>query len=141
MDEYRTHLIEILDRIQSYGFYLQMKRCMFLLPRISYRGSVKNKNDLRLDTNKIAPRFPSTKTTLQSFLGMANYYDNFMPNMPQLLVTLNNLWEKDTNWFWSLQCQKITEKVLLSEIALIHYNPHLPIIVGRCGFIAQKSRL
>ena len=48
---------------------------------------------------------PDNVTTLQSFLGLANYYPSFIKNLHDLRAPLNQLLKKDKNWRWTPECQ------------------------------------
>jgi hypothetical protein len=44
-----------------------------------------------------APR-PENVSQVRSFVGLINYYHNFLPNLPTLLQPLNQLLEKERRW-------------------------------------------
>ena len=75
---------------------------------------------------------PDNIVSLQSFLGLANYYQVFIQNMHDLRTLLNELLKKDKTWDWTAECQETFEKIkktLTSELFLTLYNPDLKIIV------------
>ena len=41
---------------------------------------------------------PTNVSSLQSFLGLANYYSNYIPNMHTRRAPLNKLLKKDVKW-------------------------------------------
>ena len=43
---------------------------------------------------------PGDITELQSFLGLANYYQSFIPSLHNLRALLNALLKKDSTWKW-----------------------------------------
>ena len=49
---------------------------------------------------------PINVSSLQSFLGLANCYCNYIPNMHTLKAPLNKLLKKDVKWNWLVNCQK-----------------------------------
>ena len=72
-------------------------------------------------------------TKLQAFLGFANYYNEYIPNMHELRSPLNNLLKKDIIWDWSDKCQSAFEeikKVLTSDLPLAHFDLKLEILVA-----------
>ena len=76
---------------------------------------------------------PHNVATLQSFLGLANYYQVFISGMHELRAPLNNLLKKGTKWNWSVECESAFQKIkdtLTSELFLTHFNPQLPVIVA-----------
>ena len=76
---------------------------------------------------------PENVSALQSFLGLANDYQVFIPDMYNLRAPLNEFLKKDKDWEWAPECQEVFVKikeVLLSDLFLTHYNPDLDIIVA-----------
>ena len=76
---------------------------------------------------------PENTTQLQSFLGLANYYQNFIPKMHELRAPLNQLLKKDKCWEWTSECQSAFEeikKILTSNLFLTYFNPELDTIVA-----------
>ena len=78
---------------------------------------------------------PSSRnvTELQSFLGLANFYQVFIKNMYELRAPLNDLLKKDKKWKWTTEYQAAFEKIkttLTSELFLTHFDPKLNIIVA-----------
>ena len=75
---------------------------------------------------------PRNVNELQSFLGLANFYQVFIKNMHELRAPLNDLLKKDKRWKLTTECQAAFEKIkttLTSELFLTHFDPKLNIIV------------
>ena len=75
---------------------------------------------------------PENVTTLQSFLGLANYYQSFIKNMHNLRAPLNELL-KDKKWKWTPICQTAFDQIkksLTSDLFFTHYDSILEIIVA-----------
>ncbi|KAA3673841.1 uncharacterized protein DEA37_0012248 [Paragonimus westermani] len=137
VDDHIQHLHTVFQRIRDYGFTLRIEKCKIMLSNIRYLGSIIDETGRRPDPDKIAAiatlPVPKDKTALQSFLGLVNYYNNFVPNMHDLRAPLNKLLQINSEWVWSNACQSSFERikqVLLSDLLLTHYNPNLPIIVA-----------
>ncbi|XP_026441989.1 uncharacterized protein K02A2.6-like, partial [Papaver somniferum] len=137
IEQHRKHVFQVFERIKEYGFTLKDTKCEFFLDKIKYLGQIIDRNGRRPDPErsiaiKNMPE-PHNITTLQSFLGLANYYQSFIPNMHTLRAPLNELLRKDKDWNWTSECKMAFEKlkeVLTSELFLTHYNPKLDIIVA-----------
>ena len=70
---------------------------------------------------------PTNVASLQSFLGLANYYSNNIPSMYTLRGPLNKLLRKEVKWSWSVDCQQVFENLktaLTSGLNLTHYDPN-----------------
>ena len=136
-EEHKKHVFEVFNRIQEYGFKVKENKCDFFLERIKYLGHIIDKNGRRPDPDrstaiKNMPE-PTNITSLQSFLGLANYYQSFIPKMYELRAPLNELLKKEKAWVWTPECQVAFDKIketLTSELFLTHFNPELPIIVA-----------
>ena len=85
-------------RINDYGFKFSSEKCEFFMSQIKYLGQVINAKVRTLDPERAEPiksmLIPNNVTKLQAFLGLANYYGMYIPNMQNLWVTLNNLLKK-----------------------------------------------
>ena len=95
-----------------------------------------------------APR-PTDVPRLQSFLGLVNFYNRFIPNASRVLFPLNQLLQKDTPWEWSEECEAAfieVKRVLSSTDFVLHYDPSQPVVecdaspfgVGAC--LLQNDR-
>ena len=76
---------------------------------------------------------PTNVSTLQAFLGLANYHGNFITNMHILRAPLNKLLKKDSKWNWSTEYQSAFDeikKILMSDLNLTHYDPKKDVIVA-----------
>ena len=75
---------------------------------------------------------PTNVSELQAFLGLANYYRNFISNMHMLRAPLNKLLRKDKKRNCSKEYQKAFEqmkKILTWDLSLMYFNPKKDIIV------------
>jgi len=54
---------------------------------------------------------PKTVRDIRKFLGLANYYRQFMKDFAKLARPLNNLTRKDERWKWKEQQQKAFEQL------------------------------
>ena len=85
IDEHIRNLDTVLGRIETSGFKLNKSKCYFLRPRIEYLGHSIDEEGLRPTEEKVkaikdVPK-PKNVAELRSFLGIINYYGQFLPNM------------------------------------------------------------
>ena len=76
---------------------------------------------------------PQNITQLKSFLGLINYYRNFLPDLSLLLVPLNNLLQKGTKWNWTETQQAAFDKaksLLQSSVVLAHYDASKKLVLA-----------
>lgn len=130
----RLHMV--LQKLQDVGLTLQQEKCEFFKDEIEYLGYVINKNGLKKSPKKVdailgAP-VPTNVTKLQSFLGLVNYYRNFVPNASSILSPLYSLLEKGKKWCWEDEHQKAFDtmkKCLTSDLVLAHFNQKAKVIL------------
>ena len=137
MEQHKQHVHQVFKKIQDYGFKLKESKCDFFMEKIKYLGHIIDKEGRRPDPERsIAIKempAPQNVSSLQSFLGLANYYQTFIPNMHDLRAPLNELLKKDKAWEWTPECHRAFEKIkeiLTSDLFLTHFNPDLEIIVA-----------
>ncbi|XP_045537055.1 uncharacterized protein K02A2.6-like [Papilio machaon] len=135
-EEHLSRLGAVLQRLEEAGLSLQKEKCEFFKNEISYLGYVINKYGLKKSPEKVkaimdAPR-PTNVSQLQSFLGLANYYRNFVPGASTVLSPLYDLLKKNSKWEW---CKVHSDaflsikKFLASDSVLAHFDPNAKLIL------------
>ena len=75
------------------------------MEKIKYLTYIIDKDGRSLDLERASAikdmPTPENVSALQSFLGLANYYQVFIPNMHNLRAPLNELVKKDKDWDWT----------------------------------------
>ena len=122
---------------------------------MKYLGYVISADGLKPDLGKVraivdAPA-PHDVQSLQSFLGLVNFYCRFIPNLSSLLHPLHALLRKDVPWVWSDECQQVFSTIkqqFLSSPCLVHYSNDLPLLlevdtspygIGSCLYHVSES--
>ena len=116
MEEHRGHVHSVFSQIQDYGFKIKESKCDFFIKEIKYLDHIIDKDSRWPDPEWAAAiknmPAPENVTSLQSFLGLANYYQAFIPSMHNLRALLNELWRKHKAWEWTSECQKAFDKTI-----------------------------
>uniref|UniRef100_A0AC34GW48 Integrase catalytic domain-containing protein n=1 Tax=Panagrolaimus sp. ES5 TaxID=591445 RepID=A0AC34GW48_9BILA len=76
---------------------------------------------------------PKDVSTLRSFLGLVNYYQNFVSMMRDLRQPLDDLLKKDAEWSWTDTQENAVQAIknaLTDRCMLTHFDPRLPITVA-----------
>lgn len=93
--EHENHLRQVFTRLQEYGMVINVSKCVFGAPEVTFLGyRISESGTKPLDTKVQAIRdFPPPKDvrSLRRFLGMANFYRRFLPDAAQTQVPLNAL--------------------------------------------------
>lgn len=106
-DTFKEHmkvLEEVLKRLRDYGLFVKPKKCTFAAPEIKLLGHIIGRNGISPDPAKVeaVASFPdpTSKTELRAFLGLVNYYRNYIPNCSVIMAHLNYLLREDVPWYW-----------------------------------------
>ena len=93
--ELHRNLIKVFAQIREFGFKVKEAKCDFCMNKIKYLGHIIDKDRRRPDPERATAikdmAAPDNVTTLQSFLGLANYYQSFIKNLYDLRASLNEL--------------------------------------------------
>ena len=91
--EFLTNLRSVFERFRLKNLKLKARKCRFGLKRIEYVGQVIDKDGLSMSKEKIETvlNFPLPKevTALRRFLGLANYFRQFVPFHSQKVKPLH----------------------------------------------------
>ena len=97
-EDHLRKLDQVLSRLQAAGLTLKKQKCEFALPSVQYLGHIINAQGLHPSPKKVeavrSARQPTNLTELKSFLGLINYYINFVPNLSSLLSPIYRLLSK-----------------------------------------------
>lgn len=135
-----THLDrlrKVLSKLSDAGLTLQREKCEFFKNSVNYLGYVINKHGLQTCPNKVqaiinAPE-PKNVTDIKRFLGLVNYYRNFIPNASSILGPVHELLRTGAEWEWGERQREAVRRVrreLASERVLAHYEPAAQLVLA-----------
>ena len=73
---------------------------------------------------------PSTKQEPQSFIGMVNYLNSYIPHMSDLTSNLRNLLKKDSLFQWTETHEtefQLLKRAITKDANLQYFNPKKPV--------------
>lgn len=136
MAEHDKNLEKLLQRLEENGFTVAYNKCFFRKNTVDFLGYQINEKGLHISPNKMDAinriARPSTVTELKSFLGIVNYYAQFIYNYATIATPLFNLLKNNVRFKWSKACEGAFKKIkslLTSHEVLIHYDQDRPIKV------------
>ncbi|GBG59795.1 hypothetical protein CBR_g54898 [Chara braunii] len=136
VEEHAQHVETVLSLLRQHKYKVNLEKCEFGRTRILYLGHEVSAEGIRPEDAKVAsigdwPR-PPTVTEVKSFLGMCNYYRNFVKNYSTVASPLTDLTRLDTPWDWSDECAaafKRLKHALMNHEVLMVPDPQKPFIV------------
>ena len=135
--EHLSLVDEVLTRLKNQGLKAKLSKCEFAVPGVDYMG-------YRLDGEGIHPLeekvqaivdvpSPRNVSELRSFLGLLNFYGQFIPNLSTLLQPLHELLQNGVKWDWNDECESAFQKSksqLLSSDVLVPYEVNRELILA-----------
>ena len=104
--EHLKHLKEVLERLRAAGLRLKPKKCLFLREEVPYLGHVISASGIKPDPSKTAEvkafPVPCDVMAVHQFLGLASYYQWFVPGFASIAALLRALTKKNTPFQWTL---------------------------------------
>ncbi|XP_016492053.1 putative mitochondrial protein AtMg00860 [Nicotiana tabacum] len=104
LEEHLEHLRKVLVRLREHELYTKLSKCFFTQKRIDFLGHVIKEGKIKMDQQKIQVITdwmpPKDIHVLRAFLGVCNFYRQFMKNYSLIAVLLTKLLKKVTTWDW-----------------------------------------
>jgi len=99
MSKHHWHVKEVLKCLCKAGFYAKAEKCEFHSESVEYLGYILSSSGLTMSNNKIKIiqdwSEPKKVKDIQSFLGFANFYHQFIFNYSDIVIPLTYLTQKD----------------------------------------------
>lgn len=137
--DFKSHidtLKKVLAKLQSAGLRLNPDKCVFFQDRISYLGFDIDRNGLSKNSRHVesvlnAPD-PGDVHEVRAFIGMVNFYSQFIPNFAEKMEPLYELLRKGIQFNFSSACRaayELLKRELTSNRVLVHFDPKKPIVL------------
>ncbi|XP_064466262.1 uncharacterized protein K02A2.6-like [Ornithodoros turicata] len=137
VQEHDERISEVLTRLSQAGLKLNEKKCVFLTREVTFLGFCVDARGIRPTQDKVDAiryaRKPSNVRELQSFLGLLNFYDRFLPNKATELECLYRLLDKNATWKWAKEHDAAFHRVkqlLRYDRLLVHYDVKRPLTLS-----------
>ena len=108
MEDHKKHVWEVLRRLHQHKLFVKPEKCEFHLDSVEYLRYFLSPDSLTMSADKVKaicdwPE-PQKVKDIQSFLGFANFYCQFIFNYSDIVVPLTRLTWKDAPWNFTDQC-------------------------------------
>ncbi len=136
---FEQHLIdleELFKRLVDAEFSIKLTKCHFGQREVNYLGHTINEHGVSPDENKLKVikdfPYPTNLTELRSFLGMLNYYNQFIEDFAHIAAPLYDLTRKEIKFEMNEQRREAVDKLkqkLLTAPILRHPNFQSPFTI------------
>jgi len=108
-EEHAEHLRIILQRLREHNLYAKFSKCEFWLKRVQFLGHVISEDGISVDSSKIQDvlnwKTPESILVIRSFLGLAGYYRQFVPDFSKIARPMTELLKKGVRFNWDDKCK------------------------------------
>lgn len=130
----RLRLHEVLQLFCNYNIKINVEKCQFFQQKVEYLGYTVSQHGIQPTGELVkciqdAPA-PTSKAELQSYLGLLNFYHDYIPHAGHKLTPLYNLVKNNAEWEWSNECNRCFEeskKWVCEDSVLVFYDPQQPL--------------
>jgi len=134
--QHRSHVKEVLKRLQKVGLYAKAEKCEFHSDSVEYLGYVLSSSGLTMSDAKVKTiqEWPEPKKVkdIQSFLDFTNFYRCFIFNYSDIVIPLTCLTRKNTPWNFDDDCRiafNTLKQAFTSAPILTHWVPDTQLVV------------
>ena len=131
---FHSSLESLFSRCKMDNIKLNAGKSVIGPPRLHILGRVVGPKTIQVDPGRLEAlknlKPPTTKTTLHSFLGLAQWYSMFIPNYSKLTEPLWDLMKQHIAFTWTEAQQQAWQAVIQAIIeapALVHVIPGAPL--------------
>jgi hypothetical protein len=86
-----------------------LSKCEFWLKKVTFLGYVISKGGISVDLSKVQDvlswKAPACVGDIQSFLGLAGYYQRFIEGFSRISKPMTELLKKDKKFEWTPACE------------------------------------
>lgn len=155
-EDLKTHderLKKVLERLRSYEFVLNHKKCEFGVKELTFLGWRISERGCQPTNEKVEAiqsfRSPTNAEEVRSFLGLVNFVGSCIPNLSTISAPLRGLLKKGAKFVWTekeREAFEIMKKALKSDTVLCFFDPKAEAVlmvdaspVGLGAILLQKG--
>ena len=116
---------EVIRRLEENNLYVKPEKCKWKVREVGFLEVVIGPEGIKMEEEKVKGvlEWPTPKCVkeVQKFLGLANYYCQFIEGFALVARPLHDLVKKNQKWNWTERQEKVFQKLkewLIKELAL-----------------------
>ena len=98
-------VVEVIKRLKENDLYVKSEKCKWKVKEVGFLGVVIGPEGIKIEEEKVKGvlEWPTSKSVkdVQKFLGLANYYHQFIEGFATVARPLHNLVKKNKKWEWT----------------------------------------
>ena len=114
-EEHDKIVEEVLRRLEENNLFVKPEKCRWKVREVEFLGVVIGPGGVRMQKEKVDGVLswptPRSAKDMQKFMGLANYYRQFIRDFSRIAKPLNMLVGKDRKWEWGAEQQGAFEEL------------------------------
>jgi hypothetical protein len=109
-EDHTDHLRVVLQQLRDHRLYAKFSKCEFWLDSVKFLGHTISSESISVDPTKVQEVMywkPATSVyQIRSFLGLAGYYQRFIPDFSKIAKPMTELLKKEIRFYWNDKCEE-----------------------------------
>ena len=114
-EEHDEIVEEVLRRLEENDLFVKPEKCVWKVKEVGFLGVIIGEDEVRMEKKKVQGVIewpvPRSVKDVQKFLGLANYYRQFVKDFSKIAKPLYEMTRKETKWSWGERQQKAFEEL------------------------------
>ena len=124
-EEYDKVVEEVVKKLAENNLYIKLEKSKQKVRKIGFLEVVIRLEEIKIEKEKIKRvlDWPISKEVknIQKFLGLINYYQQFIKDFAAIAKPLHNLVKKDQKWYWIEKQEKAFKELKEKFIKVLVY--------------------
>ena len=125
-EEHDEIVEEVLKRLEENDLLVKPEKCVWKVREVGFLGVIIGEDRVRIEKEKVQGviEWPVPRSTkdMQKFLGLANYYRQFVKDFTRIAKPLYEMTRKEMKWSWGERQQRVFEELkerFTTELVLV----------------------
>jgi hypothetical protein len=114
-EEHETQLRLVLEKLRAHQLYAKFNKWEFWLTEVAFLGHIISAWGVLVDPDKVKDELdwmpPMNVSKIQSFHGLAGYYQWFIKDFSKIAKPMTKLLQKNKEFNWTEECQSSFEEL------------------------------
>jgi hypothetical protein len=135
-EDHEGHLRLVLQKLRDHKLYAKRSKCEFWLKQVAFLAHVVSKGGISMDPSKVQDvlswKARTSVSDIQSFIGLAGYYQRFIEGFSKISKPMTELLEKDKQFKWMPACESSFQELkkrLMTAPVLVMPNMEKPFTI------------
>ncbi len=127
LDEYKRHIKAVLEKIRKVNLKLKLSKCQWFQTELKFVGHLVGRNGIRPDPRNVKKientEVPKNTTKLRRFLGMAQYYRQYINRYADVAGPLYDMLKENGPVVWR-QAQQEAFNIIKTKLVTEPIRAH-----------------